>query len=133
MSKEVILDNQFVTVWYHNDTKIVHQKFHKFIHGEEFRAGLNQGLEAFKKYGASKWLSDDRENPVLKKEDMEWSASTWRPAVIKAGLKYWAIVMPEMVEGQMIMKKIVTEYANTGVTVEVFTDSDNALKWLESQ
>ena len=133
MGKEVVLENKFMTLWYHNDAKIVHHKFHTFTHGEDLRNGLTKGLEIMKKNGATKWLSDDRENPILKKEDMEWTASVWRPAVINAGWKYWAIVMPEKIAGQMAMNKIIKEYANTGVTVQIFPNADAALAWLESQ
>jgi hypothetical protein len=45
MSTMTMLDNEYVTVWYHPETKIVHHKFHKFIYGDNFRAALNKGLE----------------------------------------------------------------------------------------
>ena len=133
MGKEVVHESKFMTVWYHNDTKIVHHKFHTFTHGEDLREGLIKGLEIIKKNGAAKWLPDDRENPILKKEDMEWTASVWRPAMINAGWKCWAIVMPEKTAGKMAMNKIIKEYADTGVTVQIFPDPDAALSWLESQ
>jgi pyridoxine 5'-phosphate synthase PdxJ len=33
----------------------------------------------------------------------------------------------------MVMKQIVEEYANTGVTVQMFTDPDEAMRWLDVQ
>ena len=33
-SKITVMENEFVTVWYHADKKIVHHQFHKFIHGK---------------------------------------------------------------------------------------------------
>ena len=109
MGKELIFENENMSLWYHNDTKIVHHKFHTFTHGEEFRNGLNKGLELLKKKRAYKWLSDDSENPITTKEDREWTASIWRPAVINSGWKYWAIVLPEQAAGKMAFKKIVNE------------------------
>jgi hypothetical protein len=133
MDKELILENQYITVWYHKDTKIVHHQFHTFTHGEELQKGLNTGLEVMKKYKTTKWLSDDSKNPVMSQEDIQWTAKDWRPRVIKAGWKYWALVMPEKTAGQMVMGKIIKEYADTGVTVQIFSDPDEAIKWLKSQ
>jgi hypothetical protein len=133
MDKEVILDNEYITVWYHHDKKIVHHQFHKFTCGKALHDGLSEGVATFEKNKAQKWLSDDRKNTVIGKEDLEWTATVWRPRVIKAGFKYWAIVLPEKIVGQMVMKRIVKEYADTGVTVKMFSDPDEAMKWLETQ
>jgi hypothetical protein len=133
MDKEVVLDNEHITIWYHRDKKIVHHQFHKFTYGKDLQEGLSQGAAILEKNGARKWLSDDRKNTVIGKEDMEWTATVWRPRVIKAGWKYWALVLPEKTIGQMVMKRIIKEYADTGVTVKLFTDPDEAMKWLEAQ
>ena len=37
MSKIVVLDNEWVTLWYHADTNIVHHQIHRFIYGDQFR------------------------------------------------------------------------------------------------
>ena len=34
---------------------------------------------------------------------------------------------------ELAIQKIVKEYADTGITVQMFTESDEALKWLESK
>lgn len=133
MNKEVVLDNEYITVWYYPDKKIIHHQFHKFTCGKDLQDGLSEGATILEKNRARKWLSDDRKNTVIGKEDMEWTATVWRPRVIKAGWKYWALVLPEKTVGQMVMKRIVNEYADTGVTVKMFSDPDEAMRWLEAQ
>jgi hypothetical protein len=133
MDKELILDNGYMTVWYYPVMKIVHHQMHKFTYGQALRDGLSAGATLLEEKGAQKWLSDDRKNTTLGKDDLNWTATFWRPRVKKAGLKYWAIVLPEKVFGQMVMKQIIEEYANTGVTVQIFTDPAEAMKWLEAQ
>jgi hypothetical protein len=133
MDKEVILENEFTTVFFYPTTKIIHHQFHKFTHGEEFRNALMKGTAIFENNRANKWLSDDRKNPVMKQEDMTWTKTEWRPEIIKAGLKYWAIVLPESTVGQMAINKIVKEYKNLGVTLQLFTDPDEALMWLKTK
>ena len=133
MEKETVLDNPDITVWYYPDKKIVHHQFHQFATGKNLQDGLNKGAETLEKNRANKWLSDDRKNTAIGKEDMEWTKTVWRPRVIEAGWKYWALVLPEKTVGQMAMKRIVQEYADTGVTVRIFSDPEEAMKWLEAQ
>ena len=133
MDKELILDNEYMTVWYYPEKKIVHHQMHKFTYGQTLRDGLSAGVAILEEKGAQKYLSDDRKNTTLGKDDMNWTATVWRPRVIKAGWKYWALVLPEKILGQMSMKRIIEEYANTGVTVQLFSDPDEAMRWLETQ
>lgn len=124
---EVIIDNDFATLWYHPEKKIVHHKFHKFMFGQPFRDVLMKGLELFKEKGCQKWLSDDRANPVLNPEDNAWGEFDWTPQVMAAGWKYWALVMPEKVVGQMSMQRLVEQYREMGVVVYITDDPDKGL------
>jgi hypothetical protein len=130
MSKDTIIDTEYATLWYHPEPKVVHHKFHKYIYGEEFRQVLEKGLEVFIQHNAQKWLSDDRLNSALPPEDAEWGINNWSPRVMGAGWKYWALVMPDKIVGQMNMQRFIDLYAKQGVTVQIFDDPDEALKWL---
>ena len=133
MPKITVFDNPFATVWYLPEKKIVHHQIHKFVFGKEYKEFLLAGTEAMKKYKATKWLSDDRNNTVMPPEDLKWGMETWFPQTIAAGWKYWAIVQPEKVLAQMGMEKLVKEWSAAGITAKFFTDPDEAMKWLESQ
>ena len=133
MTPETLYDSSFATLWYHPDRKIVHHLIHKFIFGEEFHKLLLTGTEAIKRNHARKWLSDDRSNAVLRKEDMEWGMANWLPQTVEAGWKYWAIVQPEKIIAQMNMEKLADDYAKVGIVAKFFSDPDEAMKWLESQ
>jgi hypothetical protein len=134
MATLTIIDNEFVTLWYHEDSKIVHHQFHKFLFGEPFRECLSNGVETLRKYKAEKWLSDDRNNSAIPKEDFDWSTNEWRPDAIEAGWRFWALVLPESVVGQMSLTNIIRHFYQDGpVRVELFSDPDEAVKWLEAQ
>lgn len=132
MSQKTIYQSDYATLWYHPESKIVHHAWHKFIYGNEFRQVLEKGLELFKQHGANKWLSDDRDNSALPKNDFEWSINDWFPRVFAMGWKYWAIVMPDKAVGQMNMKRFIDIYAKQGLEIKIFDNPDEALKWLES-
>jgi hypothetical protein len=132
MPRTTIIDNEYATLWYYPDQKIVHHEFHQPISGEQFRQVLLKGLEIFKQYGAQKWLSDNRKNAALPKEDSEWGQREWFPQVFAAGWKFWGIVLPDKVFGRMNMQQFIENYSKQGLTIEVFGDADEAMKWLES-
>jgi hypothetical protein len=132
MSPITIYSNEYATLWFHPEHKIVHHKFHKFVYSEAFRNVLSRGLNQMKEQGATKWLSDDRFNSALTPEDGAWAMQEWGPKVIEAGWKAWAIVLPESFLGRVNMKEYIDIYAKQGVTVELFSDPDEALEWLKS-
>jgi hypothetical protein len=130
---EEIINNDKATLWYHPKTKIVHHQLHSFIYGPQLREVLEKGLELFRENQAVKWLSDDRGNGALDAEDSEWATTIWSPQMIACGWKFWAIVLPLKVIGQMNMRGWISMYAEQGVIVESFTDPALALTWLEEQ
>jgi hypothetical protein len=129
----VIIENEFVTLWYHPDGKIVHHKIHKVgITSAAFREALTTGAEFFERNGACKWLSDNRFNGALHPDDSSWAVNEWSKRVIKAGWELWAIVMPEPVLGKLAMKRFINMYSDLGVVVETFPDPTPALAWLKN-
>ena len=131
--RQTILDNEFITMWYYPDKKIIHHEFHKFSKGKPIRDALTAGVQHMEKTGCKKWLSDDRKNSVYVEEDRKWAESNYRPRILKAGIKFWAIILPEKAIGQLNMKHVIKKYLEKGVTVETFEDAKKAMKWLESE
>lgn len=130
---KTILQNDFASVWVYPDKRIIHHQFHKFMYGDLFRDVLLKSADAFALYGCTKWLSDDRKNAALKKEDLDWAYSEWQPKMMKTGWKHWAIVLPELVVGKMNMRQISDHYKQIGVNVQFFTTPEEGMQWLEQQ
>ncbi|NLT94513.1 MAG: hypothetical protein GXW85_03095 [Clostridia bacterium] len=133
MAKELIMENECAILWYHTDSKIVHHQIKKYAYGKNLQELLMKGTELLRTKRATKWLSDDRNSSALTKADMEWGDSVWFPEAVKSGWKYWAIVQPEKVIGQINMKNLIEQYAKHGITAKMFTDPDEALEWLKAQ
>lgn len=130
-SPRTIIANEYATLVYHASDKIVHHTFHKPIAGPHFRQVLNSGTELFQKYGASKWLSDDRGNGALHPDDGKWTMEDWSVRTVAAGWKYWAIVMPDAALGRANMRRFIRDYSDRGVVVRIFESPDDALDWLK--
>jgi hypothetical protein len=128
-----IVDDEYVTLWYHPDEKVIHHKIHKFMVPGVFERLLSTGAELMETHGAVKWLSDDRNNVVVSPEDLKWSDTTWAPRVLKAGFKYWAIVVPSQAVAELQMKALRAKRKEQGVQVEMFETVEEAMAWLESR
>ena len=131
MSTFKVVENEFITLWYHPDHKIVHHKFHKkTIYGDPLRNAFNEGVALLQKHGANKWLSDDRENIIFRGEDVEWLLKDWFPRAVQSGWKYWALVNPEQAIGKLNMEQFTKDYTKQGITVKFFKNPDDAKEWL---
>ncbi|MBN2714551.1 MAG: hypothetical protein JXX14_01775 [Deltaproteobacteria bacterium] len=134
MNGIVIVENEFFTLRYHRDTKIIHHEFHQFIHDAAFRECLLGGLELMKKHGAVKWLSDDRRNVVLTREEKAWSQNVWRPKALESGWKFWAIVDPEKTVGKLGLQRIAqSPDLQNALVVDHFDAPEPAYEWLAAQ
>lgn len=132
MSAITVIDNEHATLWFHPESGVVHHRFKKPVRGNDFRNVLNQGYELLRENAATKWLSDDRANSALTSEDRAWTQNDWFPRVRAIGWQYWAIVLPQNIIGNLDMKAYIDRTAEDGVDVQLFSDPEQALRWLET-
>jgi hypothetical protein len=130
MRRETVIETPFASLWYYPAERIVHHQIHKFIYGAAFRELLMKGAEVLEANGATKWVSDDRNNGALPSEDKAWADASWQPLVIGSGWKTWAIVQPEKIVGQMNIRRIIRENALHNLEVQLFTSPEEALSWI---
>jgi hypothetical protein len=89
MSTVTILDDEYMGLWYHPGTGVVHHRIKNYLVQGGFRKLLSASAEPLETHRATKYLSDDRNNVVVDPEDVKWADDNWYPRVIKAGLKHW--------------------------------------------
>jgi hypothetical protein len=131
--RRTLFESEGASLWYYPAARIVHHELRRFVRGEELRTVLEAGLEMIEQRGACKWLSDNRGNAPLTPADAEWATNHWGRRAVAAGWRYWAIVMPKLVTGQMHMRRRIAMYAEHGVKTETFDDPEQGLRWLEAQ
>jgi hypothetical protein len=127
--KRLVLENEFAELWFHPGPGIVHHHFHKFIWGGAYQQILNAGLDLMVREGACKWLSENSQDSAHSRADTEWVMNDWFPRATKAGWKYWAIVRPTNVIGQMNMERIAGG-VGPSVQCQFFDAVAPALAWL---
>lgn len=131
MSQNILVDNEYITIIYLPDKKMVYHTIHKPVGGQIFRDALNVGTEALKKYKVCKWLSDDRKNGPLSAEDANWGFDDWNRRTIEAGWKYWAVVVPEKLAAAGTLSKTIMDLSRLNLRMMVFTNLEEAFKWLD--
>ncbi len=132
-TRTTILENEFATVWCYPRERIIHHEFHLYCYSTAFQEVMMAGLTAFEAHSCTKWLSDDRHFAAMLPEDKEWAAESWRPRVLAAGWKYWAMILPQKMTGRMNLQRVVEEYEALGVTASYHEDPDAAMQWLVEQ
>jgi hypothetical protein len=131
--RKVILDNEFVTLWYYPRLRIVHHQMLKAPSSDAFRELLTRGADLVEAHRAAKWMSDDRANTVLREADEQWSDSVWLPRVLAGGFKYWAIVLPHAAIGKLNMHRLAADHARRGIFSHIDTSPDDAFEWLRTR
>jgi hypothetical protein len=131
MSEIIVVANEFITVRYLDDKKIIYHTIHKPIPDQPLKDAVNAGTEALREHGVCKWLSDDRKNGPVSPEIAEWGRQDWNPRTIAAGWKYWANVIPEEVASAGTLTPVIEDLFNLGLRMMVFTDLESAFEWLD--
>lgn len=130
MQSIIIGDNDYLTMQYYPDEKIFHHTIHRELTDAEFREILEAGLEVFKKYGAGKWLADNRKMGIISAENTKWIDEDWTPRSKAAGWKYWAMVVPDDMMARMNITYYVDFYYERGIRIMVFSELEEAHGWL---
>jgi hypothetical protein len=133
MTTLTVLNNPCAQLYFNEDTKIVHHHLNNGIDSTSLRDVLDRGIETLKRYGATKWLSDNKDIDPLSDDDAKWVNTSWLPRAIASGWKYWALVVPDSMKARMNMREFVESFYNQGVRVMVFIDVEEAMHWLEAQ
>jgi hypothetical protein len=129
---ELVVDNPYVRLYFHRDSRIVHHQMVQHVEGSAFRDVLTRGAELLEKTRATKWLSDDRVHLRMVEADEQWAKAIWFPRVQAAGWKHWAIVKPESAIGALNLSRISQNFAKLGVNARIHGDFDEALAWLKA-
>lgn len=131
MNHITIVDNEYITIEYIPEKKLIYHTIHQPVNGPKLRDALNLGTEALGKYGATKWLSDDRKNGPLPPEDIEWGFNDWNRRTAKLGWKYWAIVVPQEIAAADSLSPVIDDLYEVGLRMMVFTNLEEAFAWLD--
>lgn len=131
MSEVILLDNEYVTLRYLEDKKMLYHTVHKPVSGQPYRDFLKMGFDYLQEHGITKWVSDDRNNGPMTDEDREWGDANLTKRAMEAGWKYWALVVPEVLIAAGSMEPTMAALFEYGLRMMVFASVEEAFKWIE--
>lgn len=132
MSLINVVKNQFVTLQYLPEQKMLYHIVHRPVDEAIFKNTLNTGVEMLGKNEIRKWLSDDRKNGPFSQAFSEWAINDWIPHAIEAGWRYWANVVPEDMEAAGTLMPFIEILQEKGLRMGTFADTQKAMEWLEN-
>ena len=131
MPDVIIIENEYITIKYLPERKMIYHTVHQPISGQVLRDSLMTGFDALQQYGISKWLSDDRNNGPMSDEDRDWGNEHINRRSMEAGWKYWALVVPQEVVAAGSMTPTMEAMHQLGLRMMVFADLESAFEWLD--
>jgi hypothetical protein len=133
MNRIIVFEHERMSVWCYPPRGLIHHEMHKPTAGDTFRNALRAGLTAMREYKATRWLSDDHLHIALAPEDEVWAQDVWFPQSKAAGWKHWAVIQPKSAVGELSSSRFRKWYASRGINARLFTDVDEAHRWLDEQ
>ena len=127
-----MLFRSYATLLYYPEEGIIHHELRKFTYGDALHEILEVGLASFQQHGLTKWLSDDRKNSAIPQGDVDWAMQYWISPMIQSGWKYWAVILPDKTAGKAAMNRVIEQFSQLGISIEVFYDASEAFDWLRS-
>jgi hypothetical protein len=125
-------ESAFLIIEWDGSIEAVIMNWTDFAEGEEYREGLNKGLEVIEQHGAENWLADLREMGAVSQEDQEWTRNEWHPRAFETSLTNMAIIQPESVVAEMSVDDLVQEIGEE-TTIQIFDNKEDAKSWLDEQ
>ncbi len=129
----IYFEKDYLRIDYDQNENVITMNWKEAVVSEEFREGLNKGLQCVEENAIKHWLADVRDMGALSNEDQEWSNNEWFPKIIKAGIKFMAVVISSDIFNQMTVDEIMTKVPQTNIVHRNFDDMDKAKEWLLSQ
>jgi hypothetical protein len=123
---------EFLTIEWDDSIEAVIMNWTGFAESDEYREGLNEGLELVKRHDTENWLADLREMKTVSQADQEWTQDDWHPRAFETPLSNMAIVQPESVVTEMSVEDLVQEIGEQ-ITMKTFDNRADARAWLEEQ
>ena len=96
----------------------------------EFDGLLNAEVKALRERGCSRLLADCRRQRALNTADQERAERDWTPRAIEAGLRKFAIVLPESDLATAQLRERLKSASSGGLRIKYFASVEEARQWL---
>jgi hypothetical protein len=118
------------TVRWDEPTKTVCVEWDGWANSAEFTGLLDAEVRALAEHRGSRLLADCRRQRVLNPADQERADREWTPRAIMAGLKRFAIVLPESDMAAGHLRERLSKVPKSAMQIAYFGSVEEAREWL---
>jgi hypothetical protein len=101
-----------------------------FAFGKEFETIMLGGIDLMAQHKGSKLLMDARSGSAIKQEDQDWIKDVFVDHAYGAGLRYFAMVLPEKTVAKMSLSRTAASIGGYPYELVDFAGMDEAVRWL---
>lgn len=120
------------TVRWDEGSQTVCVEWDGWANSAEFSALLDAEVKALQDHRGSRLLADCRRQRILNPADQERADREWTPRAIEAGLKRFAIVLPESEIAAGHLQERLGKVPKTAMQIAYFGSVEEAREWLGS-
>ncbi len=130
---ELFLKESYVEIYYDSELNAVYNKWITAPTSEEFKEGMNQTIEAFKKFKTGILIGDTAELGAIDPDDQEWSTTDWISRALPAGYRKFAVIISSDIFAKMSVEDTLTEVQTGNSTLEIqyFPSEEAARSWVK--
>ena len=126
----LIKETETFTIEYDVETNSILHTINRFLITDEWKDLLMTGHQYLAEHNLIKWISDNRNLPIVHNNLDDWLYSSWLPQMIDTGWKQWALVEPEITEGKLNQQAYQESFSKMGIEVKSFECLDEAKEWI---
>jgi hypothetical protein len=104
-----------------------------FVSGDEYKLGLNKGIELIKEKKLYKWIGNLSHMEAITEEDQAWANEVWFPNALGAGLKRLGVVVSKDIFNQMSVEEMLNKVESIDLETQYFDSLENAVAWMKTQ
>lgn len=130
MGEELFSVDGACSVHWDDRTEAIVVEWNGDVGGEAYRASMERIVDTIADRGATKLLSDSREQGLMDEPDQSWTAEDWEPRATDAGLAYVAVVYPEDRSAKTTVDMSARKRPHTDLQRLFTDDRDEARTWL---
>jgi hypothetical protein len=127
----VYLDiSDVVTVNWDDATATVLVEWRGWAESADFKAVLDAELQALREHHGTRLLADCRRQRIIDEADQDRADREWLPEALAAGLKRFAIVLPDNRLAAINLEDRLNKVPISSLEVGYFASTDAAREWL---
>lgn len=126
---ELLFEHEKATIQYNEETNSIELVWKKHQDAETYKLMFTKGVDFLKKYKATGWLSDIRNEGIVGPASSKWLQEVIIPEAVSSGLKKIAIVMEADVFKEFYIKNLGKSTKKD--MMQYFDSLESANNWLK--